>query len=67
MVQVGDVELTDEEFEIINKLKSQLQEFTGKRPTGNDSRATSAKVYLPKEWIGSRVLLLRLKDPGERV
>ena len=65
MVMVGDVELTDKEFDIINKFKGTIAEFTAKRPTGNDSRATSAKVYIPKEWIGSRVLLLRLKDVSE--
>lgn len=66
MVMVGDVELSDEEFDIITAFRGKLQEFIAKRPTGNDSRGTSAKVYLPKDWVGSRVLLLRLKDAGER-
>jgi len=62
MVKIGDVELTDEEFNIISKMKEHLSEFTAKRPQLHGKTSTSSRIYLPKSWYNQRVILIKLKD-----
>ena len=60
-MNLNGVEISDEEWKVLSKILPMVRAHIAKIVHKVTGTATSAKIYVPKEWGGDRVIILSLK------